>query len=148
MVWSQSYDPLNNWVLSTLVAAVPTLVLLGALASGRVKAHWAALLGLAAALIVAVGVYGMPASMALSAALFGVAYGLFPIGWIILNVIFLYTLTNEKGYFSVASTATKWFGHEGQILRYVFWHSLVLASLVGGLVLLQAYVWPFTQLVW
>jgi lactate permease len=48
----------------------------------------------------------------------------------------------------VASTATRWYGHEGEILRYVFWHSLVLAAMVGGLVLLQAYVWPFTTLVW
>jgi lactate permease len=47
----------------------------------------------------------------------------------------------------VASTATRWYGHEGDILRYVFWHSVALASLVGGLVLLQAYVVPFTRLV-
>ena len=47
----------------------------------------------------------------------------------------------------VASTATRWYGHEGVILRYVFWHSLALASLVGGLVLLQAYMWPFSRLV-
>ncbi len=47
----------------------------------------------------------------------------------------------------VASTATNWFGHEGTILRYVFWHSIVLASLVGLLVTLQAYVHPFTLLV-
>ena len=47
----------------------------------------------------------------------------------------------------VASTATNWFGHEGTILRFVFWHSVVLASLVGGLVMLQAYVWPFTEMV-
>src|SRR5690606_15923600 len=47
----------------------------------------------------------------------------------------------------VASTATKWYGHEGTILRYVFFHSLVLALLVGGLVTLQAYVYPFTALV-
>ena len=47
----------------------------------------------------------------------------------------------------VASTATRWYGHEGVILRYVFWHSLALASLVGGLVLLQAYIWPFSRLV-
>jgi lactate permease len=48
----------------------------------------------------------------------------------------------------VASTATRWYGHEGEILRYVFWHSLTLAAMVGGLVMLQAYVWPFTRLVW
>ena len=47
----------------------------------------------------------------------------------------------------VASTATKWFNHEGDILRYVFFHSIVLACLVGGLVTLQAYVWPFTRMV-
>jgi lactate permease len=47
----------------------------------------------------------------------------------------------------VASTATEWYGHEGSILRYVFWHSIVLASLVGVLVFLQAYVYPFTKLV-
>jgi lactate permease len=46
----------------------------------------------------------------------------------------------------VASTATGWYGHEGDILRYVFFHSVVLASLVGGLVMLQAYVYPFTLL--
>ena len=47
----------------------------------------------------------------------------------------------------VASTATNWYGHEGSILRYVFWHSIVLACLVGGLVMLQAYVYPFTAMV-
>jgi lactate permease len=47
----------------------------------------------------------------------------------------------------VASTATKWYGHEGEILRYVFFHSLALAALVGVLILLQAYVFPFTRLV-
>jgi lactate permease len=47
----------------------------------------------------------------------------------------------------VASTATRWYGHEGEILRYVFFHSIVLAILVGGLVTLQAYVAPFTSMV-
>jgi lactate permease len=47
----------------------------------------------------------------------------------------------------VASTATRWYGHEGEILRYVFFHSIVLAVLVGGLVTLQAYVSPFTSMV-
>ena len=47
----------------------------------------------------------------------------------------------------VASTATRWYGHEGDILRYVFWHSIVLAALVGGVVWLQAHVYPFTEMV-
>jgi lactate permease len=47
----------------------------------------------------------------------------------------------------VASTATQWYGHEGDILRYVFFHSLALAALMGMLVMAQAYVWPFSALV-
>ena len=47
----------------------------------------------------------------------------------------------------VAATATQWYGHEGKILRFVFWHSVGLVSLVGVLVMLQAYVWPFTAMV-
>jgi lactate permease len=100
-MWPQVYDPLNNRVLSTLCAALPVLVLLGTLGLLRVKAHAAALLGLATALAVAVLVFGMPVGMALATAAFGVAYGLLPIGWIILNVIFLYQLTHERGLFHV-----------------------------------------------
>ena len=47
----------------------------------------------------------------------------------------------------VASTATGFYGHEGAILRYVFWHSIILACMVGLLVFLQAYVYPFTLMV-
>ncbi|HOI45788.1 MAG TPA: L-lactate permease, partial [Candidatus Aminicenantes bacterium] len=101
MTWSQVYNPLESSLLSTLVAAVPIIVLLGSLAFFRLRAHWAALLGLASAIVISIAVFGMPASKGLSVALFGAAYGLFPIGWIIINVIFLYSLTNEKGLFSV-----------------------------------------------
>src|SRR5262249_21972854 len=64
MVWSQVYDPLNNAWLSTFVAALPVIVLLGALGIFRMKAHVAALLGLAVALAAAVFVFRMPAVMA------------------------------------------------------------------------------------
>jgi lactate permease len=88
-------------LLSAGAAAIPVVVLLGAIAFFEVKAHIAALLGLAAALLVATLGYGMPPDMAARAAAFGAAFGLLPIGWIILNVIFLYQLTKENGEFTL-----------------------------------------------
>jgi lactate permease len=101
MSWTQIYDPLNNAILSTILAALPIVVLLGGLAFFHIKAHWAALLGLLVALGVAVFVYGMPAEMAGKSALLGALFGLLPIGWIVLNVIFMYQLTNDTGLFDV-----------------------------------------------
>lgn len=97
--WPQIYDPFHNPLVSTLVAAIPVITLLGSIAVWRLRAHYAALLGLAATLVVAVGAVGMPVHRAILAALLGAAYGLLPIGWIILNVIFLYRLTTERGLF-------------------------------------------------
>ena len=99
--WEQGYDPLGHWWLSTLVAALPIVVLLGTLALEVCKAHWAAVLGLAAAILTAIFAFHMPAKMASITAVYGAAYGFMPIGWIILNVIFLYTLTLETGRFKV-----------------------------------------------
>jgi lactate permease len=100
-MWSQGYDPFGSMVLSTVVAAIPVVVLLGAIGILEVRAHIAALLGLAAAFAVAVLGFGMPAQMAVMAALYGAGFGLLPIGWIILNVIFLYQLAKDSGEFEV-----------------------------------------------
>jgi lactate permease len=101
MPWTQLYDPFGSLPLSALCAAVPIVCLLGALGFLHWPAHRAALLGLAAALAVAILAYGMPVALATRAAVFGGAYGLLPIGWIVLNVIFLYQMTSEKGAFTI-----------------------------------------------
>jgi lactate permease len=99
MPWPHTYDPLGSAAASTISAALPVVLLLGALAFARARAHVAAILGLAGALAVAVGVYGMPVVPAVAAAAYGAAYGLLPIGWIVVNVIFLYQLTADAGLF-------------------------------------------------
>jgi lactate permease len=100
-VWTQNYDPLGSWPLSTLVSAVPVLVLLGLLASGRASAWGAALAGLLAAMGAAVGVFGMPAGMAFAAAGHGVVFAAFRIVWLIVAAVFLYDLAVATGQFDV-----------------------------------------------
>jgi len=103
--WPQNYDPTGRWWLSTLIAALPIVVLLGTLALLHIKAHFAALLGLSTGLATAVLVFHMPARLAATTAVYGAGYGLFPIGWIILNVIFMYQLTVEAGQFKVLQSS-------------------------------------------
>ena len=101
MTWQQNYNPLGNLFLSTFQASLPIVVLLGSIALLKIRIHLAAILGLGFALAIAVGVYSMPVDTAVAATLYGGAFGLFPIGWIILNVIFLYELTVKRGHFEV-----------------------------------------------
>jgi lactate permease len=100
--WTQVYTPVAGSVgLSALVAALPVVVLLGLLAFFHVRAHWAALAGLATSLTVAILVYGMPLKLATVAAINGAAYGLLPIGWIVLCAIFVYDVTVKAGKFEI-----------------------------------------------
>jgi lactate permease len=100
MEWVQVYDPLRSALWSPLAAGLPIVVLLGLLVVG-VSAPRAALAGLAAALGVAIWVFGMPVAPALAAAGYGACFGLLPIGWIVLNAVFLYHLTVRTGQFDV-----------------------------------------------
>ncbi|MGC1274151.1 MAG: L-lactate permease [Planctomycetaceae bacterium] len=102
MTWTQNYIPLaDSLTLSTLAAAIPVVLLLGLLAFFHVRAHVAAIVGLSAALVVAIAVYGMPMRLAGLSAVYGAAYGLFPIGWIVLSAIFVYDITVQTGQFEV-----------------------------------------------
>ena len=100
-MWTQRYDPLGNWLVSTLVAALPVLVLLGLLASGRASAWKAALAGLATACGVAWLVFGMPARMIVASAAVGVVFALFRIVWLIVAAVFLYDIAVATGQFEV-----------------------------------------------
>src|SRR4030088_2207259 len=103
-MWNQVYDPFNNWILSTIGAALPVVTLLVLIASNNVKAHIAAIVALIVANLVAIFIFTMPAGLAFRATLLVRITGFFPIGWIVLNVIFLYRLTVEKGVFQTLQT--------------------------------------------
>jgi lactate permease len=100
-VWSQVYNPIGNLSVSALVAAIPALLLLILIAGCNVRIHRAALVALGACLLIAVAVYRMPVGYAAASAIYGAGYGLFPIGWLVLNIIFFYRLTVQRGLFDV-----------------------------------------------
>jgi lactate permease len=104
-MWNQIYNPLGNAALSTVAAALPVVTLLVLIASGRVKAHIAAVIALIVANLITIFIYTMPAAMSVKASLLGVVVGFFPIGWIVLNVIFLYRITVETGRFELLKRA-------------------------------------------
>ncbi len=99
--WAQNYDPFNNPAISVIVAAIPIVLLLAIIATNKITAHTASVIAIVVAICVAIFGFHMPADLALKTTGLGVVSGFFPIGWIILNVIFLYRLTVDKGYFAI-----------------------------------------------
>lgn len=101
MTWTQVYDPTGHWWLSTLIAALPIIVLLGLLAGFRVRPHLCAIAGAATAIFCAIFVLRMPASLALSSFFYGSAFGLLKIVWIVIAAVFLYDISVETGQFEI-----------------------------------------------
>ena len=104
-MWQQVYDPFGNSLMSTIAAAVPVVTLLVLIATGAVKTHLAALIALLLAIVIAVLLFTMPAGLAIRASILGAVIGFFPIGWIVLNVIFMYRLTVATGAFGTLQQA-------------------------------------------
>jgi lactate permease len=104
-MWNQIYNPLGNTALSTIAAAIPVVTLLVLIASGKVKAHIAAIIAVIVANLITILVFTMPAGMSIRASILGVVSGFFPIGWIVLNVIFLYRITVATGKFELLKRA-------------------------------------------
>ena len=133
MTWTQNYDPFHSWVLSTLVAALPILVLLGLLAGFRVKPHWCAIAGAATAILVAVAIFGMPLPLAGMSFLFGVSFGVLKIAWIVVSAVFLYDISVATGQFDIMkdSVARITADRRLQVLLVAFCFGAVIEGAAG-----------------
>ena len=132
MTWTQNYDPYGHWWLSTLLAALPIIVLLGLLAGLKVRAHLCAVAGAATAVICAILVFKMPASLALSSFFYGSAFGLLKIVWIVIAAVFLYDISVETGQFEIMkhSVAAITPDRRLQLLLVAFCFGLFLKALL------------------
>jgi len=101
MQWTQIYDPLGHWWLSTLVAGLPIIVLFSLLAGLKVKPHWCAIAGAATAVAVAIIFFKMPPALAALSFGYGVAFGVLKIAWIVLAAVYLYDISVETGQFEI-----------------------------------------------
>jgi lactate permease len=128
MPWSQVYAPLGGIGISALVAALPVVVLMALLAFWHVRAHIAAFIALVTAGVIAVVVYGMPATLAVAAAGYGAAFGLLPIGWLVVNAIFIYQLSVETGQFVVLQKQIAGISRDRRI------QALMIAFAFGGFI--------------
>lgn len=101
MQWTQVYDPLGHWWLSTLVAAIPIIILFALLAGLKVKPHWCAIAGATSAVTVAIVLFKMPPALAAISFTYGVAFGALKIAWIVLAAVYLYDISVETGQFEI-----------------------------------------------
>ncbi len=101
MQWTQVYDPLGHWWLSTLVAALPIIILFTLLAGLKVKPHWCAISGASAAVAVAIVFFKMPPGLAAISFAYGVAFGVLKIAWIVLAAVYLYDISVATGQFEI-----------------------------------------------
>ena len=105
VTWTQIYDPVGHWWLSTLIAALPIVTLLTLLAGFKVKPHLCAIAGAAVSILVAMLVFHMPARLAVTSFLYGGAFGMLKIVWIVIAAVFLYDITVETGQFEIMKTS-------------------------------------------
>ena len=101
MNWTQVYDPLGHWWLSTMMAALPIFVLLGMLAGLKIRPHWCAIAGATTSVLCAMFIFGMPARLAVTSFLYGGAFGLLKIVWIVIAAVFLYDISVDTGQFEI-----------------------------------------------
>jgi lactate permease len=101
MTWTQNYDPMGSLLISTLVALIPIIFFFWALAVKKMKGHVAGLSTVVIAIIISVVAYGMPTGMAVTSTIYGGLTGLWPIGWIVINAVFLYKITVKTGQIDI-----------------------------------------------
>jgi lactate permease len=101
MNWTQVYDPLGHWWLSTLVAALPIVVLLGMLAGFKIRPHLCAIAGATTSVLCAIFVFGMPGRLAVVSFLYGGSFGLLKIVWIVIAAVYLYDISVDTGQFEI-----------------------------------------------
>ncbi len=101
MNWTQVYDPLGHWWLSTVVAALPIVVLLGMLAGLKIRPHLCAIAGATTSILCAMFVFGMPGRLAVVSFLYGGSFGLLKIVWIVIAAVYLYDISVDTGQFEI-----------------------------------------------
>ncbi len=133
-MYKQVLDPVSHslgW--TSIFAVLPLLVLFVLLGVVRMKAHWASLITLAVAIIVAVAVYSMPFGQAGDSALEGAAFGFWPIMWIVINALWIFNLTEATGHFAVLRRAFASVSNDPrvQVVVIAFCFGALLEALAG-----------------